>query len=78
MVGHVAAPVAADQLGPDRRRRHQHVGEIGPDPEGVDVGVLEQEQVVVGRREQRLLQGVGVPVPDPPEPAGAERPVHWH
>ena len=41
------------------------MGRVGPDPEGVDAGVLEEEQVVVGRRPgHRPLEGQGLGVGD--------------
>ena len=51
VVGDVAAPVGAHQLGADRRRvGTSTLAEVGPGAERVDVRVLEQQQVVVGAR----------------------------
>ena len=56
-------------LGPDGGGVHQQVVQRPPRPQGEDVRVLEQEQVVVGRvDEQPVLEGVGVLVGDPPQP----------
>jgi hypothetical protein len=72
VVGDVAAPVGLDQVGPDRRRRHEHVGQVGPHAERVDVRVLEQQQplVVPGPMEGALELG-RLPVRNSTEPAGA-------
>ena len=70
VIGDVASPIGSHQLGPDRLRADQNV--LGPSPhaERVDVGMLEEKQIVVaGPREQRPLERVGVVVADPSEPA---------
>ena len=69
MIGDVPAPVGVDELGADRVRVDQEVVEGPARPQGEDVGVLQQEQVVVrGVGEQAVLQGVGVGVRHPPQP----------
>ena len=70
MVGDVASPVSSRQLGPDRLRGDQDVLGLSPDPERVDVGMLEEEQIVVsGPGEQGALERVGIAVADPSEPS---------
>ena len=49
VVRDVAAAVGVHELRADARRRHEHVRGIGARAERVDVRVLEQQQVVVGR-----------------------------
>ena len=73
MVGDVAAPVGLDQLGPDVGGPDEQVGQVGPDTEGEDVRVLEQQQVVLVAPEQTVLERVGVLVADRPEPPDPER-----
>ena len=61
MVGDVAAPVGADQVGAQVVGAVEDVVERPPQAEGVDVRVLEEEQVGVGGPlEQGPLEGVGV------------------
>ena len=73
MIGDVTAPVGLHELGTDGGGIDQHVLTSRSHAQRVHVRVLEKEQVVVdGPREQRVLQRVGVAVPDPPEPADAE------
>ncbi len=70
VVGDVAAAVGPHQLGADRRRCRQHVGRVGPHAQGVDVGVLEDEQIVVVRPlGQRSLDRPRLGVGDPSQPA---------
>ena len=77
VVGDVAAPVGPHQLGPDRRRVDEDVGHVGPGAERVDVGVLEQQEPVVGTAlEQGVLQVERLPVghrAEPAHPQGARR-----
>ena len=73
VVGDVPASVGADELGADRVRVDQEVVEGPASPQGEDVGVLQQEQVVVrGAGEQAVLQGVGVGIRHPPQPPQAQ------
>jgi hypothetical protein len=73
VVGDVATTAHLHELGADRRRGHEHVGEVGADAEGVGVRMLLEQQVVVRRPlEQRLLHRERVPVADPSDPADAE------
>ena len=58
VIGHVTAPVDMDQVGAHRRRLDQHVAHVAVHPDGVDVRMLEEEQVVVvGPRGDGPLQG---------------------
>ena len=70
----VAPAIRVDELGTDRRRVAQHMGEIGARPEGVHVRMLLQQQIVVGcALVDRALQRLGLPVRNQPEPARVER-----
>ena len=69
MVGDVAAAVGLDQVGAHARRVDEHVAQIGARAERVDVRVLEQQQVVVARGEQPVLQRQRVAVAHRAEPA---------
>src|ERR1019366_76705 len=73
VIGDVTAPVGSDELGTDRLRVDENVLGLGAHAEGVDVRMLEQEQVLLGACvAQVLLQDVRAPVPDAPEPADAQ------
>jgi hypothetical protein len=73
VVRDVAAPIGVDELGSDRRRIDEHVGEIGARPHREDVGVLQQQQPVVGPvGEQPVLQRVGIPVGHRAQPSHPE------
>ena len=73
MVGDVTTPVGAGQLGTNCTRRHQQVAEVGPDAQGVDGWVLEEQQVVVGALlEQAALQVERLAVRNPAQPADVE------
>jgi len=69
VVGDVAAAIGGDQFGAQIFGGHQQVGRGSPHSEGIHVGMLEQNQVVVARSHQGPLQGVGVAVTDTPQPA---------
>ena len=74
VVRDVAAAVGVHEIGADRRRRHEHVRRVGACAERVDVGVLEQEQVVItGSLVERPLECVGIRVRDAAEPSCPER-----
>ena len=76
VVGDVAPAVGADEVGADVGGRDEHVAEVGAHAERVYVGVLEQQEVVVGAAlEQRPLQVVGLGVGNGAEPADAEAPI---
>ena len=80
VVGHLAAAVALGDLDPprrQRRRRGDHVAGRGVPPQGVDVGMLEQEQVLRPRPPLDAVAGgelhrQGLGVGDLAEKAGAE------
>ena len=77
VVGHVAAPVGRLEVGAHVGRRHQQVRRIGLAPQRVDVGMLEEQQIVAGRaRMESALEGEGLPVGDPAQPAGPQRGSH--
>ena len=77
--GDVAAPVGPFEVGADLTGGRQEVLGGRPDAECVDGMVLEQQQVVVGALgEDPLLEGEGVPVADPAQPADPERPAPGH
>jgi len=70
MIGDVTATIGLYQFGTDIARVDEHICSVGPDPEGKDVRVLHDQQVVPARTaEERPLKGVRVPVVDPAEPA---------
>ena len=73
VVGDVAAAVGLHELRADRLGVRQHVLGLGSHAERVDVRVLQEEQVFAPTAfAEGALQNVGVPVPDPPEPADVE------
>ena len=69
VVRDVAAAIGVHELGADRRRVAQHVREIRARPERVDVRVLLQQEVVVGRRARGSR--AATPRPRGTEPARA-------
>ncbi len=74
VVGDVAAAVGTDQLRTDSFGSDEHVGGIGPHAQREDVGMLEQQQMVVGRMlEQRVLQRERIAVAHTTEPPDAQR-----
>ena len=74
VVRDVATAVGPHERSADRLRRNEHVREIGARPERVDVRVLLEEQVVVGRpRVQAALQRLRLGVGHPPEPPRAQK-----
>ena len=76
VIGDIAAPVAGYQLGADRGRVHEDV--LGPRPhaEGVDVGMLQEEQPVIQPRgPQAALEGQAVLVAHPTQPARPQGPT---
>ena len=78
VVGDVASAVGSHQLGTDRLGWHQYVLLLGPHTERVHMGMLEEKQIVVGGPgEQGALEGVGVVVADPPEPACPKHRRPW-
>lgn len=73
MVGDVAAPVGAHHLGAQGLGVDEEVVEGAAGAQGDDVGVLQQQQVVVGRvSEEPPLEGVRVGVGHPPQPPDAQ------
>jgi hypothetical protein len=48
VIGDVTSPVGSDKLRPDRLGGDQDVLRTGPHSEGVDVRMLQEEQIVVG------------------------------
>ena len=74
VVGDVATPVGAHQVGPDVGGWHEDVAHVGPHAQRVDVRVLEQQQVIVGRAGVKgPLQGPRLAVGHLAEPPRAER-----
>jgi hypothetical protein len=70
VIGDVPSSVGSDKLRPHRLGRNQDVLRTGPHAERVDVGVLEEKQIVVGGPgEQSPLQRVCIAVADSSEPA---------
>ena len=77
--GDVAAPVGTFEVGTDLLGGRQQVLGVRPHAQRVDGMVLEQQQVVVGALgEESPLEGEGVPVADPAQPADPERPTPGH
>ena len=73
VVGDFAAPVGLHHLGPQGLHVGQQVPPLPPPAQGHHVGVLQQQQVVVaGAAVEPPLQGQGVAVADPPQPADAQ------
>ncbi len=73
VVRDVTAAIRAHQLRAHARRRYEHVLGIRARAQRVDVRMLEQQQVVVGRAlVQRALQPVALGVGHPTEPAGPQ------
>ncbi len=74
VVGDVAAALDGDEVGADRGRIAPQVGlEIGPPAVREDVGVLEQQQVLLPAvLEQRRLDRQRFEVWHPPQPADPE------
>ena len=73
VVGDLAAPVGLHHLGPEGLNVGQQVAPAAPAAQGHHVGVLQQQQMVVaGAAVQPPLQGQGVAVGDPPQPADAQ------
>jgi hypothetical protein len=69
VVRDVAAAVGPHELGSDGSGRDEDVAEIGTRTERVHVGMLEQQQVVVGAAlVEPALERVGVAIRDAPEP----------
>ena len=76
MVGDVAPPVGRLEIGADGGRRHQQMGRVGVAAEGVDVGVLEEQQVLFVAAVEGALEGQGLLVGDPAQPAGPQHVGH--
>ena len=76
VVGDVPATIGVNELGPDRLRIHEDVLGDRADAKCVHVWVLEEEQVLSPAHSvQGVLQDMGVPVTDAPEPADVQLPA---
>ncbi len=69
VVGDIATPIGVDELGADRVGIDEDVLGPRPNPEGVHMRVLQQEQVLGPAGAKGVLEGEGVPVANAPEPA---------